>query len=167
MVRSAPWIETEYNNQFSPATFYVLRAEEFQLVLVKRAFLTDGTSIPTGSIIPNYVEFKYLIYINNLGNAQSDITMRDVLDSAFQYQLESIQLDNSVGKCAAAACDATEELAIFTAVNGAAVLTDAVDGDIVSYAAAIIDAGNGNVGNLQLDINANAVWAILFSVKMP
>jgi len=32
---------------------------------------------------------------------------------------------------------------------------------------AIIDAGNGNVGNLQLDINANAVWAILFSVKMP
>jgi len=27
--------------------------------------------------------------------------------------------------------------------------------------------GNGNVGNLQLDINANAVWAILFSVKMP
>ena len=64
--------------------------------------------------------------------------MRDVLDTAFQYQLESIQLDNSVGKCAMATCDA------------------------------IIDAGNGNVGNLlQLDINANAVWAILFSVKMP
>ncbi|MCH8336114.1 MAG: hypothetical protein IIC61_09525, partial [Proteobacteria bacterium] len=58
---------------------------------------------------------------------------------------------------------------IFTAVNGAAFLSDAVDGDAASYTGASlsVDAGNGNVGNLQLDINADAVWAILFSVKMP
>ena len=63
---------------------------------------------------------------------------------------------------------AAEELAIFTAVDGAAFLTDAVDGDVASYTGASlsVDGGDGNVANLQLDINANAVWAILFSVKM-
>ena len=29
------------------------------------------------------------------------------------------------------------------------------------------NAGNGNVGNLQLDINSDAVWAIMFSATMP
>lgn len=29
-----------------------------------------------------------------------------------------------------------------------------------------VDAGNGNVGILQLDINADAVWAMLFTVEM-
>ena len=101
------------------------------------------------------------------GGARTDVSVRDVLDPAFQYQLESIQVDNSVAECVAAICDTAEELAIFTAVNGASVLTDALGDDVVSYAAATIDAGNGNVGNLQLDINANTVWAILFSVKMP
>ena len=103
----------------------------------------------------------------NLSGARTDISVRDVLDPAFQYQLESIQVDNSVAECAAAICAAAEELAIFTAVNGAPVLTDALGDDVVSYATATINAGNRNVGNLQLDINANAVWAILFSVKMP
>ena len=137
------------------------------LIIIKRAFQTDGTPIPTGSIVPDYLEFKYLLYINNSGGARTDISVRDVLDPAFQYQLESMQVDNSVAECAAAICDAAEELAIFTAINGAPVLTDALGDDVVSYAAATIDAGNGNVGNLQLDINADSVWAILFSVKMP
>lgn len=30
-----------------------------------------------------------------------------------------------------------------------------------------IDAGDQNVANPQLDINANTVWALMFSVKMP
>jgi hypothetical protein len=65
-------------------------------------------------------------------------------------------------------CTPAEELAIFTAVNGAATLTDAVDGDVASYtgASSSVDAGNGNVVNLQLNINADAVWAMLFSAKM-
>ncbi len=60
-------------------------------------------------------------------------------------------------------------MTIFTAADGAAVLTDAVDGDVASYtgASTSVDAGNENVANLQLDINADAVWALLFSVKMP
>ncbi len=52
VIRSTPWIETEYNNQFTPSTFYLLRAEEFQLTLVKRAFLLDGTPITSPSVLP-------------------------------------------------------------------------------------------------------------------
>ena len=81
----------------------------------------------------------------------------------------TIQVDNTVAECALAVCTAAEELVIFTVVDGAAVLSDAVDGDVVSYTGAglSVDAGNENVANLQLDINATAVWALLFSVKMP
>ena len=81
----------------------------------------------------------------------------------------TIQVDNSVAECALNVCTAAEELAIFTAVDGAAFLSDAVDGDVASYTGGSlsIDAGNNTEANLQLDINANMVWAILFSVKMP
>jgi len=53
-------------------------------------------------------------------------------------------------------------------VNGAATLSDAVDGDIASYtgASSSVDAANGNVANPQLEIDADAVWTMLFSVKM-
>ncbi|MFQ6006544.1 MAG: choice-of-anchor Q domain-containing protein [Woeseia sp.] len=139
------------------------------LMLTKTAFWADGTPIPTGATIPSGVVFKYLIYINNRNAAVSDVSVRDVLDPAFQYQAGSIQVDNSVAQCAAAICTPAEEQAIFAAVAAAAFLTDAADGDVASYtgASSSIDAGNGNVANLQLDINANAVWALLFSVKMP
>jgi hypothetical protein len=30
-----------------------------------------------------------------------------------------------------------------------------------------IDAGSGNEANAQLNINGDAVWAILFSVRIP
>ena len=79
----------------------------------------------------------------------------------------TVQVDNSVAECALTVCTAAEELAIFTAVNATVPRSDAVDGDVVSNTGANIDAGDGNVANLQLDINADRVWAILFSVKMP
>lgn len=137
------------------------------LDIVKRAFLPDSTPIPSGSTVPNFQEFKYLLYINNPGVARSDISLQDILDPAFQYQAGTIQVDNSVGQCAAAICTAAEELAIFNAVNVVGFETDGVDGDVASYTAPNIDVGNENTGNLQLDINGNSVWAILFSVKMP
>jgi len=139
------------------------------LALTKTAFLPDGTPIPTGSILPGFQEFKYLLYINNKDVAKIDVSVRDVLDPVFQYQLGTIQVDNSVAECALNVCTAAEELAIFTAVDGAAFLSDAVDGDVASYTVGSlsVDAGNSTEANLQLDINANAVWAILFSVKMP
>ncbi len=137
--------------------------------LTKTAFWTDGTPIPTGAAIPSGIEFKFLLYINNPGLATGDVTVRDVLDPVFQYQAGTIQVDNSVAECAAASCTVAEELAIFNAVDGAAFLSDAADGDVASHtlASLSVDAGNGNVGNSQLNIDADKVWAILFSVKMP
>ncbi len=168
IMRSDAWISTEHNNQSDPDNFYTLGPENsFSLDIVKRAFETDGTPIPTGSAVPGFLEFKYLLYINNKGGARTDISVRDVLDPAFQYQLESIQVDNSAAECALTICTPAEELAIFTAVNGAPVLTDALGDDLVSYTAPNIDAGDGNVANLQLDINADRVWVLLFSVKIP
>ena len=137
------------------------------LSLTKTAFWTDGTPIPTGATIPSGVEFKYLLYINNPDIARSDVSVRDVLDPAFQYQAATIQVDNSVAECAVAVCTAAEEQAIFTAVDGAAFLSDAIDADTVSFNGGnTVDAGNQNVANGQLNINADAVWAILFSVRM-
>ena len=139
------------------------------LRIVKRAFWPDGTPIPSGATIPSGVEFKYLLYVNNPGAAISDVTVGDVLDPVFVYQAGTIQADNSLADCAAVTCTPAEELAIFAAVDAAAVLTDAVDGDVASYTGASlsVDAGDGNIANLQLDINANEIWAILFAVKMP
>ncbi len=137
------------------------------LEIVKRSFELDSTPIPTGSTIPNFLEFKYLLYINNQGSATSDVSVRDVLAAAFQYQAGTIQVDNSVVECALTVCTAAEELTIFTAVNGAAFLTDAVDGDVASITGSTIDAGNQNAANAQLDIAVDKVWAILFSLKMP
>ena len=65
------------------------------------------------------------------------------------------------------ACTPAEELTIFTAVDSATVLSDTLGDDVVSYVAPNIDAGDGNAGNLPLDINADMVWAMLFSVRMP
>ncbi len=170
IMRSDAWISTEHNNQFDPDTFYTLGPQTlFPLDLIKRAFWLDGAPIPTGSTIPSGIEFKYLLYINNHSIARSDVTVRDVLAPAFQYQAGTIQVDNSVADCASAVCTAGEELAILTAVDGTSFLTDAEDGDVGSYTGATlsVDVGNQNVANSQLDINANAVWAMLFSVKMP
>ncbi len=71
-------------------------------------------------------------------------------------------------ECALTVCTAAEEGDIFTAVNAAAFLSDAIDADTVSFNGGnTVDAGNGNVANAQLNINADAVWAMLFSAKMP
>jgi len=139
------------------------------LNLVKRAFWLDGTPIPTGSTIPSGVEFKYLLYINNQYAPLSDVSVQDVLDAVFQYQAGTIQIDNSIAECAAAVCTPAEEQAIFAAIAATPALTDAVDGDVASYTGAgtVIDVGNGSVANAQLNINGDAVWAILFSAKMP
>lgn len=139
------------------------------LNLIKSAFWTDGTSIPTGATIPSGVEFHFLLYINNPGVARSDVTVRDVLDPAFQYQAGTIRVDNSIVECAAATCTAAEEQAIFAAIDATPALTDAIDGDVASYTGAgtVIDVGDGTAANAQLNINGDAVWAVMFSVKMP
>ena len=158
-----------YNRALSLAEIQTLAGCTPDLDLVKRAFWPDGTPIPTGATIPSAMGFKFLLYINNSAGARTDVSVRDVLDPAFQYEPESMRVDNSIGNCAAAVCTALEEQAIFTAVNAAALRTDAEDGDAVSYTvvSTTIDAGNGNTGNAQLDINGNKVWAIVLTARMP
>jgi len=53
-------------------------------------------------------------------------------------------------------------------VDGAANSSNAVDGDVASYTGvgSTVDAGDENVANQQLNINADAAWATLFTVKM-
>jgi hypothetical protein len=77
-----------------------------------------------------------------------------------------LKVDNTVANCAAASCTAGEESSIFTAVNASAARTDAVDADVVSITGSTIDAGNANVANGQVNIAANRVWALLFTVQM-
>ena len=138
------------------------------LNIVKRAFWSDGTPIPTGATIPSGVEFKYLLYINNQVGAETDVSVRDVLGSLFQYQAGTIQVDNAVSECAAAACTPAEDQTIFSSIDATPFLDDSVDGDVASFTAGTtIDAGDGTVGNAQLNINGDSVWAILFSVKIP
>ncbi len=138
------------------------------LVITKAAFDMDGVPIPTGATIPSGVGFQFLLYINNHGNAVNDVSVRDVLDPAFQYQSSTIRVDNTLGECTAVACTPAEEQVIFNAVKAAAILSDTVDGDVASYTGvgSAVDAGDQNVGNAQLNINADAVWAMLFTVKM-
>ena len=170
VMRSDAWISTQHNNQRNPATFITLGPQTTpSLAIVKRAFWPDGTPIPNGVTLPTGVEFKYLLYINNPGAARTDVSVQDELDAAFLYQAGTIQVDNSVAECAATVCTPAEEQTVFAAVAAAPVLTDAEDGDVASYTAAgpSVDAGDGNAANARLDIGANAVWAMLFSVKMP
>lgn len=138
------------------------------LALIKRAFLSDGTPVASGATLPRGTVVKFMIYVNNnTAFAVNDISVQDVLAPTFAYQTGTIKVSNTVVDCGAA-CDATEEAAIYTAANGAAALTDAVDPDVASYTAGTrtIDAGNQTLANGPVNAAANRVWAILFSVVM-
>ncbi len=134
----------------------------------KKAVLPDGTFLTDGAQVPAGTEVKFLIYINNLGNTLSDISIQDVLDPAFSYVPGTLQVDNSLSECTNNACTPTEEDTIFTSVSGAGFKTDATDSDGVRYDGVdTIDVGDQNAaGNGTVDVNANSVWALLFSVTV-
>ena len=138
------------------------------LSVEKRAFLTDGTPVAHGTVLPRGTPVHYLLYINNTGPARSDVSLQDVLDTAFAYQGGTIKEDASVPACITGTCSTSEESTIFAAVAAQSVGTDAVDGDAVSYTAGsrTIDAGDANQSNAQLDIPANAVYGLLFEVRV-
>jgi len=137
------------------------------LTLVKRAFLADGTPIAPGSTLPTGTLVKFMIYVNNLSSIQiSDVSMQDVLDPLFLYQGGTIKVDNAVANCAAVACTPAEEAAIFASADASGALTDGVDADVASFAGVTVDAGNENAANGQMDVAANTVLALLFTVRM-
>ncbi len=85
----------------------------------------------------------------------------------FTYQAGSIRIDNTVADCAAT-CDAAEEAVIYAAAEDNTPLTDAAADDTASFAALTVDAGNSVVGaNAQLDVAANTVLALVFTVVVP
>jgi len=137
------------------------------LELVKTAWMTsDGSPITSGSTVPQGTLVDFMIYVNNPGTvAINDVSIQDVLDGAFVYQLESIRVDNSVDDCGAT-CDTTEEAAIYAAASVVGNNLDVVDGDTSSFAGVTIDAGNQVAGNARLDAAANKVLAVVFTVRM-
>lgn len=139
------------------------------LALIKRAFLTDGTPLTSGATLPRGTAVRFMIYVNNnTAFAVNDMSVQDVLAANFVYQAGTIKVDNSVNNCAAVACTPAEEAAIYAAVNAAAARTDAIDPDVASYTggSTTIDVGNQAVANAQLNVSANKVWAVVFTVVM-
>lgn len=138
------------------------------LTLVKTAYLTaSGTALPSGSTLPSGTQVDFMIYVNNLSSvAVADVSIQDVLDPLFVYQAGTIRVDNSVANCAAAACTPAEVDAIYAAAAAAAASTDGVDADTASFAGVTVDAGNQNVANGQLDVAANTVMALVFTVQV-
>jgi photosystem II stability/assembly factor-like uncharacterized protein len=136
--------------------------------MFKKAFLPDGSPVIDGATLPQGTMVNFLIYINNTGAAQNDVSVRDILDPTFFYQTTSIKVDNSQSSCATSPCSTAEEIAIFSAVNGTAALTDPGSlADVASFTNGdTIDTGNANIGNAQLDISGNAVWALLFTTQL-
>ncbi|MEZ4647746.1 MAG: right-handed parallel beta-helix repeat-containing protein [Candidatus Eisenbacteria bacterium] len=134
--------------------------------IIKRAFELDGTPVTSGTIRPKGSVFSFLLYVSNPGGALSDVSLSDVLDPAFEYQSGTIRYDASLSSCSASPCGTAEEAAIFAAVASGTSATDAIDGDPVGVSGTSIYVGNQTVGNGQLDIAADAVWALLFDVRM-
>lgn len=130
------------------------------LVLVKQAFLaSDGLLISNSSTLPRGTVLKFLIYIDNTGPARSDVSVQDLLDPAFAYSTGSLKVDNSVASGETVG-------AIYAAVNALSPHTDEIDTDVVSITGATISAGDRFVANGRLDIAANRIWALLFTVRM-
>jgi len=139
------------------------------LELVKTAWMTsDGSPIGSGSTVPTGTFVDFMIFVSNKASvAINDISIQDVLDPLFVYQAGTIRVDNSVGDCALAVCDSTEEAAIYAAASAVAANTDAVNlGDTSSFAGVTVDAGDGTVANGTLNAAANSVLAVVFTVQV-
>lgn len=136
--------------------------------LIKRAFLPDGTPLPSGETVPSGNRIKFLIYLNNSGATESDVSVQDVLDPlGFLYDTGTIKIDNTYS-CASNPCSATDETNIFAAIDDNTALTDTPGDDVASFTGGNnIDIGNSSQStNAQLDMGANSVLALLFTVQM-
>jgi len=126
------------------------------LALVKTAF-RNGTELASGAVLPRGTLVQFMIYVDNSTAFQVfDVNVSDVLDPAFVYQAGTIRVDNTAATGSASA-------AIFAAVSAAAPVTDGNDVDPAGIAGTTITAGSAG-GNGQVDIAANAVYAVLFDV---
>jgi hypothetical protein len=148
---------------------FVLSSTGSGLVLVKTAFLTSsGAQLTSSDTVPAGTSVDFMIYINNESSvAINDVSIQDVLNVAFTKDVDNIHIDTAVADCGVT-CDAAEEAAIYASAIATGALTDAAADDTVSFAALTVDAGNSVVGaNDQLDVPANKVLALVFTVVVP
>ena len=145
---------------------FVLNSTGAALTLVKTAWMTgDGSPIGSGSTVSLGTSVDFMIYINNRGSvAINDVSIQDILDPLFLYQGGTIRVDNSVANCGAAACNPGEEAAIYAAASVVVANSDGVDPDTSSFAGVTVDAGNQSVANGTLNVAANTVLAVVFTV---
>jgi hypothetical protein len=139
------------------------------LTLVKTAFLTvGGTPLADNDTVPAGTSVDFMIYINNESSvAINDVSIQDVLNVAFTKDVDNIHIDTAVADCGVT-CDAAEEAAIYASAIATGALSDAAGDDTVSFAALTVDAGNSVVGtNTRLDVPANKVLALVFTVVVP
>ncbi len=139
------------------------------LTLVKTAFLTlGGAQLSTTDTVPAGTSVDFMIYLNNESSvAINDVSIQDVLNVAFTKDVDNIHIDTAVADCGVT-CDAAEEAAIYASAIATGALTDAAGDDTVSFAALTVDAGNSVVGtNTRLDVPANKVLALVFTVVVP
>ncbi len=139
------------------------------LTLVKTAFLTVGDAqLSTTDTVPAGTSVDFMIYLNNESSvAINDVSIQDILNVAFTKDVDNIHIDTAVADCGVT-CDATEEAAIYASAIATGALTDAAGDDTVSFAALTVNAGNSVVGtNTRLDVPANRVLALVFTVVVP
>ncbi len=139
--------------------------------IVKRAFQSDGTPIVNGSTLPAGTPVKFLLYVDNPAAAATDLSLQDILDPLFSYQANSMSIDTSLVSgtvCPGGTCN---EATIFAQLDGSGTPLGDGDGDadVASYngGTRTVDLGDGNnSNNAQLDLAADRVLAVLFSVNI-
>ena len=136
--------------------------------LVKTAFLAGGgAALTSGDSLPAGTSVDFLIYLNNEADLDiNDVSIQDVL-TGFTYTAGTIRVLNTTGECAATACDAAEELAIYNAVRAEIAKTDGpAAGDTASFVTDTVDIGNQVQANDPQDAVANTVLAVVFTVTV-
>jgi len=149
----------------------VFQLNSTTLSIVKRAFDLSDNPIATGSSIPRGTQFKFMLYINNTTPVDvTDVSISDFIDpTGFAYVTGTTRVDSSVVNCAAVACLAAEELAVFQAANLTGALDDTTDGDAINYVAGTttLNVGDENEPlNAAVSVPANSVLAVTFDVTM-
>ncbi len=144
------------------------------LELVKTAWMTsDGSPITSGSTVPQGTSVDFMIFVNNQGSVDiNDVSIQDVLNVLFTYQTDSIRVANVAlpstgGSCAIAVCTTDEEAEIYAGASVVATNGDATgDSDTSSFAGTTVDVGDENAANDPLNVTADRVLAVVFTVQV-
>jgi hypothetical protein len=134
------------------------------VTLTKLAFLTDGTPLADGAVVPADTEVRFILYVENTnaGFAMTDISLSDTL-TAGDFTMTSTDFSYIT-----TAGTGLTPAAIYTAVTGGGASTATFgngDGDIASYVGTTVNVGTTG-GDSQMDVAANSTWAIIFNAEV-